>query len=82
MYPELLDFCATGKRMIKVQAASFFFFFVRPLTGLFQDFMCSVLLCGTETSPVLIAKGTWLCYAISNHIAPRQSQEIIQSIFG
>lgn len=26
MYPELLDFCATGKRMIKVQAASFFFF--------------------------------------------------------
>lgn len=29
MYPELLDFCATGKRMIKVQAASFFFFFCK-----------------------------------------------------
>lgn len=62
MYPELLDFCATGKCMIKVQAAaSFFSFFVRPLTGLLQDFMCSVPLCGTETSPVLIAKSTWVC---------------------
>lgn len=61
-YPELLDFCATGKCMIKVQALFYFIFFCKaPYRFASTLRMCSVPLCGTETSPVLIAKGTWVC---------------------